>query len=81
MNSLDHWALTGAIFVPVIGAAVLGLMPRRAEVSLKLGALLASLTSLGLVVYLMARFDYGHSNRFQFVANKQWIEVIHSRYH
>src|SRR6059058_2586654 len=81
MNSLDHWALTGAIFVPVIGAALLGLVPRRAELTLKAGALLASLASLGLVVYLIARFDFSHSARFQFVANKQWIEVIHSRYH
>src|SRR4051795_6121803 len=81
MHSLDHWALTGAIFIPIIGAALLGLVPRRAELTLKAGALLASLASLGLVIYLMARFDYSHSSRFQFVANKQWIEVIHSRYH
>ncbi|MBV8234426.1 MAG: NADH-quinone oxidoreductase subunit M [Acidimicrobiia bacterium] len=81
MNSLDHWALSGAIFVPIIGAALLGLVPRRAELTLKAGALLASLISLGLVVYLMTQFDYSHSSRFQFVANKQWIPVISSRYH
>src|SRR5881227_238858 len=73
MEFLDHWALTGAIFVPVIGAVLLGLVPRRSELTLKAGALLASLVSLGLVIYLIARFE--------FVANKQWIEVIHSRYH
>src|SRR4051794_24184550 len=81
MNSLDHWALSGAVFVPVIGAALLALVPRRAELTLKAGALLAGLVSLGLVVYLIARFDFSHSGRFQFVANKQWIPVIHSRYH
>src|SRR6266513_2100949 len=80
MNSLDHWALTAAIFVPVIGAALLGLVPRRAELTLKAGALLASLASLGLVIYLMARFDYGHSSKFHFVVNNQWIKVINSRY-
>src|SRR5438105_8649392 len=81
MEVLDHLALPGAIFVPVLGAALLGLVPRRAELTLKAGARLASLASLGLVVYLMARFDYAHSSRFQFVLNRQWIEVIHSRYH
>jgi len=81
VHFLDHWALTGAVFVPIIGAVLLGLVPRRSELTLKAGALLASLVSLGLVVYLMVQFDYGHSSRFQFVANKQWIEVIHSRYH
>src|SRR5438309_1359940 len=81
MTFLDHWALSGAIFIPIIGAVLLGLVPRRAELTLKAGALLASLASLGLVVYLMARFDFGHSSRFQFVVNNQWIPVIHSRYH
>src|SRR5437588_6271969 len=81
MNSLDHWALTAAIFLPVIGAALLGLVPRRAELTLKAGALLASAASLGLVIYLIARFDYGHSSHFQFVVNDRWIDVIHSRYH
>src|SRR5437660_322187 len=81
MNSLDHWALTAAIFLPVIGAALLGLVPRRREGALKAGALLASTLSLGLVVYLMARFHYSHSNQLQFAVNRPWINVIHSRYH
>src|SRR5437660_659431 len=81
MNGFEHWALTGAIFAPVIGAAVLGLAPRRAEAAIKSGALLSSLVSLGFVVYLMAKFDYSHSNRLQFAVNNSWIDVIHSRYH
>src|SRR5438309_2943991 len=81
MTFLDHWALSGAIFIPIIGAVLLGLVPRRSEAALKAGALLASLASLGLVVYLMARFDYGQSSRLQFSVNAKWIEVIHSRFH
>jgi NADH-quinone oxidoreductase subunit M len=81
MELLDHWALSGAIFVPIIGAVLLGIVPRRSEVTLKVGALVTSLASLGLVIYLMARFDYGASDRLQFVVNDSWIEVIHSRYH
>ena len=81
MNGFDHWALSGAIFVPVIGAALLGLVPRRAENALKAGALAAAVASLGLVIYLLARFDYGHAGTLQFSANKSWIQVINSRYH
>src|SRR5437588_3907950 len=81
MNGFDHWALSGAIFVPVIGAALLGLVPRRAENALKAAALAASVASLGLVIYLLARFDYGHSSSLQFGVNKSWIQVINSRYH
>jgi NADH-quinone oxidoreductase subunit M len=79
--NFDHWALSAAIFVPVIGAALLGLVPRRSEGALKTGALLTSLLSLGCVVYLMANFDYGQSNKLQFAVNRSWIEVINSRYH
>ena len=64
-----------------MGAALLGLVPRRSEAALKAGALLASLASLACVVYLMAQFDYSHSNRLQFGVNRSWIEVIHSRFH
>src|SRR5437588_8112515 len=81
MNGFDHWALSGAIFVPVIGAALLGLVPRRAENALKAGALATTVASLGLVIYLLARFDYGHSSSLQFGVNKSWIQVINSRYH
>ena len=81
MNGFDHWALSGAIFAPVIGAVLLGLVPRRAENALKAGALATTVASLGLVIYLLARFDYSHSSTLQFAVNKSWIQVIHSRYH
>src|SRR5947207_20287 len=81
MNGFDHWALSGAVFAPVIGAVVLGLVPRRAEGALKAGALVSGLLSLGFVAYIMANFDFSHSGRLQFGVNRSWIEVIHSRYH
>ncbi len=81
MNAFDHWALSLAIFLPVVGAAVLGLIPRRSEGALKATALLFTLATTGVGVYLLAAFDYGASHRLQFVVDRQWIPVIDSRYH
>src|SRR5438105_4812645 len=49
--------------------------------ALRVAAIGTSVVALAFCVYLLARFDYDHSNLFQFGTNKSWIEVIHSRYH
>src|SRR5947207_2106050 len=81
MNGFDHWVLTGSIFVPIIGAALLMFFPRESEASLKVIALLTSLVTLGLGVYLLAQFDYDNAKSAQFELKKTWIEVINSKYH
>src|SRR3954469_15945596 len=81
MNDFDTWALSGAIFIPVIGALVMMLIPRREEGSLKFVALMTTLATGGFGVYLLANFDYDNTRNLQFVVNNRWIEVINSRYH
>jgi NADH-quinone oxidoreductase subunit M len=81
VSPFDHWVLTGAIFIPVIGAVAVGLIPRASEVLLKSVALATTLVTLALGVYLVAAFDYGKSGVLQFGVNRPWIDVIHSRYH
>jgi NADH-quinone oxidoreductase subunit M len=74
-------SLTAAIFLPVVGAALIGLIPRSQEKLLKAVALLVALATTAVTVYLLARFDYGDSERLQFVVDRRWIDVIDSRYH
>jgi len=81
MNGFDHWALSLAVFLPVAGAAALALIPRANEKALKAWALLVTLATGGVAVYLLANFDYSHSDVRQFEVNKGWIDVINSRYH
>ncbi len=78
---MNEWALTLAIFVPALGAAVLMLIPRSEELVLKSVALLTSLVTAAVGVYLLLNFDHGASDQLQFEVNKSWIEVINSRYH
>src|SRR5688572_8557076 len=81
METFDSWALTLAVFVPLLGVVILGFSSRTNEPWLKAVALVTSLVTLADGVYLLARFDYGASEQLQFDVNKSWIEAINSNYH
>ena len=81
MDSFDSWALSLAVFVPIVGVVAMMLIPRAQETALKLTALLTTVATAGIGVYLLSAFDYGQSRVLQFEVDKSWIEVINSRYH
>ncbi len=81
MNGFDSWALSLAIFLPAVGAAALGVIPKAKEGALKATALLFTLATAAVGVYLLVNFDHGASDRLQFDVDRTWIEVINSRYH
>jgi len=77
----DSWALTLVVFLPVVGAALLIAVPRRAENMMKLVALATTLATAAVGVAILARFDYGATDTLQFEVDRPWISVIDSRYH
>jgi len=77
---VDSWGITLAVFLPVVGAAVMLLIPREMEKVHKYVALGVSLATLGVGVWLLASFDYDRSGDLQFVVDRSWIDVINSRY-
>ena len=81
MDWFDDWALTLAVFIPLVGMAVVLLLPKAQEQAVKVTALVASLASLGIGIAILADFNYDQAGRLQFQANEPWIDVIHSRYH
>src|SRR3954452_13626515 len=81
MNGFDHWALTLAIFLPMAGAVLMMAIPRESEETHKGIALVTSVLTLGVGVYLLFAFDYDNVKGHQFAVNRRWIEVINSRYH
>ncbi len=81
MTWFDDWGITLTVFIPVVGALIVMLLPRGEEELHKLVALVTSLAAFGFSLALVAEFDYGAGSRLQFVVNKEWIEVINSRYH
>ena len=77
---LRHWGPSLAIFGPLVGAAIMMVIPRAEEAWHKWVSLLSSLFVLVVMVGIAGYFDYDKSGTLQFVTDKKWIEVINSRY-
>src|SRR5688500_6399255 len=77
---LDDWGLTAVVFLPLVGALVMLLIPRESETAHKVVALVTTLAVFGVGVALMASFDYDAANTLQYVVDATWIDVINSRY-
>jgi len=81
MENFEDIALSTAVFLPLVGALLLMVVPRENEGAQKLIALLTTLATMGVGIYLLAEFDYAASgDTMQFVVNRPWIDVISSRY-
>ena len=77
---LNDWGLSLAIFLPLVGVAVMLLVPRQEEQLHKLVALVTSLSVAVMTVLRLANFDYDNARELQFVVDREWIPVINSRY-
>ena len=80
VTGFDTWVLSLAVFLPLVGALVIMLIPKAYEMELKLVALGSSLMALVVGAYIAIQFDYGAAGELQFVVDKGWIDVINSRY-
>ena len=79
-NLLNGWGTTLATFSPLVGVAVMMLIPGEREHQHKMVALVTSLWVAFLGVLLLIWFDMGQTAQLQFVVDKPWIDVISSRY-
>jgi NADH-quinone oxidoreductase subunit M len=77
----DSWAITAAVFLPLVGVALLAFVPRESEGTLKGLTLLTTLATAAVGVWMLVQFDYGNVDVAQFEVDKAWIDVINSRYH
>ncbi len=80
MDWFDSWALTLAVFIPIVGMAIVLLIPKAEEALIKTVALITTLVTAGVAVAILARFNFDDP-RLQFNVSKEWIPEIHSRYH
>ena len=64
--------LTAVVFLPVLGAAVVVLMPSTWSQAIKPVGMVAALAEVGLVAYLVVEFRSGQAG-FQFVSQHSWI--------
>ncbi|HSL56400.1 MAG TPA: NADH-quinone oxidoreductase subunit M [Acidimicrobiales bacterium] len=77
---LDDWGLTLAVFLPLVGVAVMAVIPKAEEQLHKMVALLTTLAVAVVGVLLLANFDFDRAGELQYVVDRSWIDVINSRY-
>jgi NADH-quinone oxidoreductase subunit M len=78
----DKWALTLATFIPLAGALIMMFWPKEDEETHKVIALATTVLTAAVGVYILVRFiDIDQPGRLILDVNKEWIEVINSRYH
>jgi NADH-quinone oxidoreductase subunit M len=77
----DGWGLSLIVFLPLVGAGLLLLLPKAQEQLAKVVALLFALASFVASVVAVARFDFDATEQFQFGTDLSWISAIGSRFH
>jgi NADH-quinone oxidoreductase subunit M len=81
MHWFDDWALTLAVFIPLVGLAAVLFIPRAQEQAIKVTALITSVATLVVGIGILADFNFGNGGKLQFTVDKPWIQVIKARYH
>ena len=77
---LNSWGLSLAVFLPLVGALIMLLIPKAREEMHKVIALATTLVVALIGVLLLTNFDYDASGKLQFVVDKAWIPLINARY-
>jgi NADH-quinone oxidoreductase subunit M len=79
--NLDHSILSLIVWFPLLGAAVLALLPDKGK-TMQWGALIVTLITFGLTLHLPAHFgSTDASGAFKFVQDVPWIPAPAIRYH
>jgi len=78
--------LTLITFIPVVGAAIITMLPKNNHKLIQWTALVASLIVLIIAVSLYPQFDIGKAginnpDQFQFVEKHSWIPVFNINYY
>lgn len=76
----NDWAITITVFLPLLGAAVIALIPKAQEESAKTVALIVSLLGLVLSVGILAGYDFDAAG-LQYEVDVSWISAIGANYH
>ena len=90
MDWFDDWAITLAVFIPLVGALFVSLLPRRADRLIRAMGILFTAVPLVIGIAMLFRFDFGAPGAFgatraadalQFHVDVSWIQAIGARYH
>jgi NADH-quinone oxidoreductase subunit M len=80
MEFLQEWGLTLAIFLPLVGVAVMMAFPKSDEATHKVIALGTSLLVAAIGVALLFDFDFDRADEMQWAVSHDWIDIIRTQY-
>jgi NADH-quinone oxidoreductase subunit M len=75
------WALVLALFLPLVGAGALALMPAGNDRGVRRAAVVITGVAFALVTAITFAFDHGDAGTLQFVTDVAWIDAISARFH
>jgi NADH-quinone oxidoreductase subunit M len=87
--SFDDWAVSLAVFIPLVGALVIALVPRSRDRLVRALGIVFTAIPLAIGVGILVGFDFGAPGAFgaaeaqdalQFGVNLPWISAIDARY-
>ena len=83
MEWFGTWGLTLTVFLPLLGALLLGLISKENENALKRTGLAATALAFIASLVLIGQFDFSSSsyNTYQFEVSETWIGAINANYH
>ena len=76
---MDFPLLSAITYAPLIGALLIFFVPGTTRESARLIALISSLASFALSIYLLGAFD--KNAEFQFTEHVDWLSGLGSSYH
>jgi NADH-quinone oxidoreductase subunit M len=80
MNGWEQSAVSIAVFLPVLGALIIGLAPLKDDRFARIVAILVTGAALAIGVGIVAGFDYS-SGGLQFEVSARWIAAVGINYH
>ena len=75
------WALVVALFLPLVGAALLALIPSRLDQQIRQAGVVITGAAFALVLAITAAFDFRDAGTLQFRTNVEWISAIDANFH
>jgi NADH-quinone oxidoreductase subunit M len=77
----EEAAITLAVFLPALGAAVIAFVPRSRDRLIRALGILFTGAALVVGIVMLFGFDYGARDGLQFEVDASWISAIQARYH
>jgi NADH-quinone oxidoreductase subunit M len=77
----EEAAITLAVFLPALGAAVIAFVPRSRDRLIRALGIVFTGAALVVGIVMLFGFDYGARDGLQFEVDASWISAIQARYH